>query len=82
MFYSLTGIIVQAKNEIDANNQVHNISQAMWDWKENRDSIKDAEAFGVMSVIETEDIDSFLKELQEVVNNFLKSQRERNECIE
>ena len=78
MIYSLTGIIVEAKSENDANNQVNNISQAMWDWKDGCDSIKDSEAFGVMSIIETEDIDSFLKELQEVINDFLKNRGERN----
>lgn len=81
MFYSLTGILLQAKDENDANRQVNDMGSMIWDYKQNCDSIKDSEAFEMLSIIETEDIVSFLKDFQCVVNDFLKKHKEKI-CIE
>jgi hypothetical protein len=59
MIYSLTGLIKEAKDENEANEHISIINQALW--REQFDLYKDA--YSAALIFETEDLDTFLKEL-------------------
>lgn len=73
MIYSLTGLIKEAKNKNEANKHIDTINQVLQ--CEQFDLCKDA--YSVASIFETEDLDTFLKELQIVVNQFLQQYKEK-----
>lgn len=78
MIYSLTGLIKEAKNENEANKHINTINQTLW--CEQSDLCKDA--YSAALIFETEDLDTFLKELQTVVNQFLQQYKERNNYVQ
>ena len=78
MIYSLTGVIKEAKNENEANKHINTINQVLW--CEQFDLYKDA--YSAALIFETEDLDTFLKELQTVVNQFLQQYKERNNYVQ
>lgn len=73
MIYSLTGLIKEAKNENEANEHINIINQVLW--CEQSDLCKDA--YSAALIFETEDLDTFLKELQTVINQFLQQYKEK-----
>ena len=72
MIYSLTGLIKEAKDENEANEHINIINQVLW--REQFDLYKDA--YSAALIFETEDLDTFLKELQTVINQFLQQYKE------
>ena len=78
MIYSLTGLIKEAKSENEANKHINTINQVLW--CEQFDLYKDA--YSAALIFETEDLDTFLKELQTVVNQFLQQYKERNNYVQ
>lgn len=73
MIYSLTGLIKEAKDENEANKHIQTIHQVLW--YEQFDLLKDA--YSAALIFETEDLDTFLKELQTVINQFLQQYKEK-----
>ena len=73
MIYSLTGLIKEAKNENEANKHIQTIHQVLW--CKQFDLCKDA--YSAALIFETEDLDTFLKELQTVINQFLQRYKEK-----
>ena len=73
MIYSLTGLIIKAKDENEANKHISTINQVLY--CEQFDLYKDAYLADL--IFETEDLDTFLKELQTVINQFLQQYKEK-----
>ena len=73
MIYSLIGLIKEAKNENEAYNHINTINQVLQ--CEQFDLYKDA--YSAALIFETEDLDTFLKELQTVVYQFLQQYKEK-----
>ena len=57
--YSLTGLITKAKDENEANEHINTINQVLW--HEQSDLYKDT--YSAALIFETENLDTFLKEL-------------------
>ena len=72
MIYSLTGLIKEAKDENEANEHINTINQVLW--CEQFDLCKGT--YSAALIFETEDLDTFLKELQTVINQFLQQYKE------
>ena len=73
MLYSFTGLIKEAKDENEANEHIDIINQELW--CEQFDLCKNA--YSAASIFETEDLDTFLKELQTAINHFLQQYKEK-----
>ena len=73
MVYSLTGLITKAKDENEASEHINTINQVLQ--SEQSDLCKDA--YSAALIFETEDLDTFLKELQTVINQFLQQYKEK-----
>ena len=76
MFYSLTGFIEAAKDENAANQSITEISNILFESYET-----DEEMFGIASIFETENIDNFIKALQENITQFFKNYKENNDNV-
>ena len=73
MIYSLTGFIKEAKDENEANEHINIINQVLQ--REQFDLCKNI--YSAALVFETEDLDTFLKEFQTVINQFLQQYKEK-----
>ena len=73
MIYSLTGLIKEAKNENEANEHINIINQVLQ--CELYDLCKDT--YSATLIFKTENLDTFLKELQTVINQFLQQYKEK-----
>lgn len=69
MFYSLTGILIQAKDENEANKQIFDINQTLFCY--DYDLIKDS--YGLASIIQVDDIEQFIEDFNKTLNNFLQN---------
>ena len=73
MFYSLTGILKQAKDENEANKQISDINQTLF--CNNYNLIKDS--YGMASIIQVDDIEQFIEDFNKALNNFLQNYKEK-----
>lgn len=71
MLYSLTGFIEAAKDENAANRSITEISNILFEGYETEEDM-----LLVASIFETENIDNFIKALQENITQFLKNYKE------
>jgi hypothetical protein len=76
VFYSFTGFIEAAKDENTANQNISEISNILFEGYETEE-----EMFGMALIFETENIDNFMKALQENITQFLKNYKENNDNV-
>jgi hypothetical protein len=76
VFYSFTGFIEAAKDENAANQNISEISNILFEGYETEE-----EMFGMALIFETENIDNFMKALQENITQFLKNYKENNDNV-
>ena len=73
MFYSLTGVLKQAKDENEANKQIFDINQTLL--CDNYNLIKDS--YGMASIIQVDNIEQFIEDFNKTLNNFLQNYKEK-----
>ena len=73
MFYSLSGILKQAKDENEANKQIFDIHQTLL--CDNYDLIKDS--YAMASIIQVDNIEQFIEDFNKTLNNFLQNYKEK-----
>ncbi len=77
MMFSLYGLIQQAKDENEANNQIFKTGKVLLD--DNSNSFIDS--YSIAGIFEADDIDDFSKALQENLTQFVKEYKEKCENV-
>lgn len=77
MMFSLSAIIQEAKDENEANKQIHKIGQVLF--CENFNNY--VGSYSLNGIFETDDIEDFTKSLQENLTQFVKEYKEKCENV-
>lgn len=77
MMFSFSAIIQEAKDENEANKQIHKIGQVLF--CENFNNY--IGSYSLNGIFETDDIEDFTKSLQENLTQFVKEYKEKCENV-